>query len=690
MASAGDEDNDAVLSDVEEDESVEIGIKTLAPEDVTPEKFREVLADRDRERQLRTAAENSKSELQVSFNRLKTLAHEAIKKRDECSRQRDEALREKEEASKTIDKILAQISQATKEKDELSRQRDEFHKQLEEITKAKESARVEIETAASMLVTGIDKISGKVSHFKNFAAGGLPRSNKYTGLPAVAYGVIKRTNEIVEEMLRQTESAAKGRNEARELMEQRNYEIAIEISQLESTISALREDVSKKDSIVQELLESVAEKDGKLSEIERQMVDKQSALETEVIGLRKKLSESDTKANSLESKMDLQRSLLAEQLNYVSKIHENIRNVMKVVDVKKSSELSESFFLAQQMDVEENLRASLAGLDSIHELSQILVDKTTEFMEERNREVKVLNESISQLINEKEQIGSLLRSALSRRASVDLSSKTNELFKIAENGLKEAGISYKFSSNLREGKVPASDNVVSADTEDEIYTLAGALENIIKQSQLEIIELKHSVEELRTESSLLNKHVEAQAKELSQWKQRVEELEEKEKTANENVEGLLLDIAAAEEEISRWKTAAQQEADTGKAVEQKYMAQLSAARQEVDEAKQAAIESENKLKFKEETAAAAMAARDAAIKSLELADLRASRLRERVEELTRQLEELDSRGTFTSGLTRPRYMCWPWQWLGIDFVGSRPAETREDSANEMELSEPLL
>ncbi|CAH9132002.1 unnamed protein product [Cuscuta epithymum] len=497
MASAGDEDNDAVLSDVEEDESVEIGIKTLAPEDVTPEKFREVLADLDRERQLRTAAENSKSELQVSFNRLKTLAHEAIKKRDECSRQRDEALREKEEASKTIDKILAQISQATKEKDELSRQRDEVHKQLEEITKAKESARVEIETAASMLVTGIDKISGKVSHFKNFAAGGLPRSNKYTGLPAVAYGVIKRTNEIVEEMLRQTESAAKGRNEARELMEQRNYEIAIEISQLESTISALREDVSKKDSIVQELLESVAEKDGKLSEIERQMVDKQSALETEVVGLRKKLSESDTKANSLESKMDLQRSLLAEQLNYVSKIHENIRNVMKVVDVKKSSELSESFFLAQQMDVEENLRASLAGLDSIHELSQILVDKTTEFMEERNREVKVLNESISQLINEKEQIGSLLRSALSRRASVDLSSKTNELFKIAENGLKEAGISYKFSSNLREGKVPASDNVVSADTEDEIYTLAGALENIIKQSQLEIIELKHSVEELR-------------------------------------------------------------------------------------------------------------------------------------------------------------------------------------------------
>ncbi|RAL53320.1 hypothetical protein DM860_006992 [Cuscuta australis] len=695
MANTGEDDNDAVLSDVEEDESAEIGVKTLPPEDFSPEKFRELLGELDRERQLRAAAESSKSELQVSFGRLKNLAHEAIKKRDECTRQRDEAFREKEEASRTIEKLSGELSLARTEKDEISKQRDEFHKQLEEVMKAKESSRVEIETAASMLVTGIDKISGKVSHFKNFAAGGLPRSHKYTGLPAVAYGVIKRTNEIVEEMLRQVELAAKGRNEARELMEQRNYEIAIEISQLESTISSLREEVSKKNTLVEELQSSVAEKDGKFSELESQMVDKLSASETEVLGLKKKLVESDGKASSLESKMDLQRSLLAEQLNYVSKIHQNICNVIKVVDSKKSSELSESLFLAQQMDMEENIRASLAGLDSIYELTQIVVDKTIEFMDERNHEVKGLDETVSQLMKEKEQIGSLLRSALSRRASADLSSKTNELFKIAENGLKEAGISYNFSGHLREGKVTASDDrghddVGILDTEDDIYALAGALENIIKQSQLEIIEFKHSVEELRTESSLLNKRVEAQAKELIHWKQRVEELEEKERVANENVEGLMLDIAAAEEEISRWRIAAEEEAAAGKDVEQKYMAQLSAVRQELEEAKQAAIESEKKLKFKEETAAAAIAARDAAAKSLALADSRAARLRDRVEELSRQLEELDSGGTFTSGLTRPRYICWPWQWLGLDFVGSRPAETREDNANEMELSEPLL
>lgn len=36
----------------------------------------------------------------------------------------------------------------------------------------------------------------------------------------------------------------------------------------------------------------------------------------------------------------------------------------------------------------------------------------------------------------------------------------------------------------------------------------------------------------------------------------------------------MMDIAAAEEEIARWKVAAQQEADAGKAVEQDFVAQV--------------------------------------------------------------------------------------------------------------------
>ena len=40
------------------------------------------------------------------------------------------------------------------------------------------------------------------------------------------------------------------------------------------------------------------------------------------------------------------------------------------------------------------------------------------------------------------------------------------------------------------------------------------------------------------------------------------------------IEGLMLDIAAAEEEITRWKAAAEQEAAAGGAVEQEFESQV--------------------------------------------------------------------------------------------------------------------
>lgn len=391
--------------------------------------------------------------------------------------------------------------------------------------------------------------------------------------------------------------------------------------------------------------------------------------------------------------LDSQWPLLVDQLNYVSKIHDQVYDIIKIVDDGNldQSGLSESLFLPQETDMEENIRASLAGMESIYQLTRIVVEKTRDLVEKKSRELKSLNEAVGQLVKEKEHIGSLLRSALSKRMSVDPSSKTNELFKVAENGLREAGIDFKFSKLLSDGKVPVSDDKANAmeTEEDEIYNLAGALENIVKTSQLEIVELQHSAEELRAESSLLKEHLEAQAKELGHRMKRIEELEEKERVANESVEGLMLDIAAAEEEISRWKAAAEQEAAAGRAVEQEFVAQLSSLKQELEEAKQALSESEKKLRFKEETAAAAMAARDAAEKSLRLADTRASRLRDRVEELSHQLEEFESRED-SRGRNRPRYVCWPWQWLGLDFVGVRRSDVQQQSSNEMELSEPLI
>lgn len=119
--------------------------------------------------------------------------------------------------------------------------------------------------------------------------------------------------------------------------------------------------------------------------------------------------------------------------------------------------------------------------------------------------------------------------------------------------------------------------------------------------------------------------------------------------------------------------------------------QILALQKELEERKQSMQELENKLKFKEETAAAAMAAREAAEKSLRLADIRSTRLRERLEELSRQVEQSDGPNNLLSGVNGIRYACWPWQWLGLNFVRAHvgPSEAVENS-NEMELSEPLI
>ncbi|KAG5236178.1 hypothetical protein OIU76_010995 [Salix suchowensis] len=672
MANIVDDDADAVLSDVEGEDPVAIVIKSPSQGDNSVEEFRELL---DRERAAREAAEASKSELQVSFNRLKALAHEAIKKRDECSRQRDEALREKEEVLKANEELSNELVRVNGSKEEIEKKLDGLQSQIED--------------SRHMLVSGIDKISGKFSNIKNFAAAGLPRSQKYSGLQAVAYGVIKRTNEIVEELVRQIDVTAKSRNDAREQMEQRNYEIAIEVSELEATISGLRDEVAKKTTLIEDLEKSVVEKEGKVSEIGREMLERKHLVEKEASGLRDLVGEYDDKLTNLESKMESQRLLLFDQLNLVAKIYNRLHDVIKIVDSNHlDSEVSESLFLPQQTEM-ENMRASLAGMESIYEVSRIVAEKTRDLVEEKNHEEKNLKETVGRLVKEKEHIGSLLRSALSKRIKLDPSSKTSGSFQVAENGLRETGIDFKFSKVLGSGRVSYDEGGLPDAEGDEIYTLAGALENIVKESQLEIIELRHSVEELRAESNLLKEHVEVQAKELSNRMGRIEELEEKERVANESVEGLMMDIAAAEEEITRWKVAAEQEAAVGRAVEQDFVAQLSAVKQELEEAGQAMLESEKKLKFKEETATAAMAAREAAERSLSLADTRASRLRGRIEELSHQVEEFETREDLT-GRNRPRYVCWPWQWLGLDFVGHHRPETQQEDSHEMELSEPFL
>lgn len=434
---ADEDPNDAVLSDVDgDDDPLPIVLPAgPAPDDpssastsaaAAEQRVRDLFAELEEERRARKAAEDSRADLQTSFNRLKALAHEAIKKRDE-------ALREKDESTRSSDRAAADLAEALRLKDEALKHRD--------------SLQSEMSTAEQMLVSGIHKISGKVSVFKNFNAGGLPKSQKYAGLPAVAYGVIKRTNEIVEELAKQIEGASKSRDQAREQMEQRNYEIAIEVSQLEATISGLREEISKKGAEIESLERSVSEKGEKISE-----------MENEISELRQFSEDCDSKLKNLEAKLDSQRPVLIDQLNYISRAYEQIREIIKAVDLNDLDQLdsSDSLFMWKEMDMDENLQISLEGTRSVYELAKVAVDKVKDEVEERSKEVKALNEKVTGLLAEKQHIGTLLRSALS--------SKTNDVFQVAEEGLREAGIDLRLDGQNKEGSEEGG--------EDEVYSLA--------------------------------------------------------------------------------------------------------------------------------------------------------------------------------------------------------------------------
>ncbi|CAN1171626.1 hypothetical protein LINPERHAP2_LOCUS29689 [Linum perenne] len=100
-------------------------------------------------------------------------------------------------------------------------------------------------------------------------------------------------------------------------MEQRNFEIAIEVSELEVTISGLRQELEGKTTLIGKLEKTTAEKESMASEIER--------------GMWEKAKLEDRLRNS-ETKMECLKPLLVDQLTKTWKIHDQLFDAMKIVD----------------------------------------------------------------------------------------------------------------------------------------------------------------------------------------------------------------------------------------------------------------------------------------------------------------------------------------------------------------------
>ncbi|GMH18393.1 hypothetical protein Nepgr_020234 [Nepenthes gracilis] len=332
---------------------------------------------------------------------------------------------------------------------------------------------------------------------------------------------------------------------------------------------------------------------------------------------------------------------------------------------EKSKEVRESNVLSME-------------LNAVLRKAKWVEEKLKDYQEKTKKEKRELENSVVSLTEENRDINTLLRIALVEKEAVEKSLNklkgNNEqrrvaLLQIAERGLQKVG--FGFMMGAAPSEQPSADNTSSnasnvddsSECEEEVVSLASTVEKIMKNLRSEITQLRRSLEESGSDIERLQSLTEKQAQQIAEQAMYIKELEDREIMLTENVEELLMEIKAAEEEVARWREACELEAKAGQSIAEERDKVTAILKQELEKSRAALEISNGKLKLKEELAAAAMAAQAAAERSLQLADSRSSGLRERIEELTRQLEEAESR---ERNSRRVRLICWPWRTMKVN------------------------
>lgn len=621
--------------------------------------LKSVLAELETERQAKKAAEAAKADLVMRF---KNYTQDAARQKEEAIKQKEEAQRLKEELAKQLKETIRQRDEFAQQRDEALKVKDDLCRQRDEANKARDSSRSEIEVAARLLVEGAEKITTRVSSIKNLP-GNLPRSSSHTGVAAIAYGYTKRAEDIVEELARQHEIALKSRSELREQMEQHNYQMAIEVSEMEASIQSLKDEISQKSSELERWKKLASEKEGRVAEVEQEMSNKlsQATKQTEVFKIE---------AQDAKRKIDKMKDAILQISNLLSKGNEAVANLADSASTSHmpsaNNRLSPSSIHAEP---EESLQDCVTRLKELVESCSKLGATLREHREIKKKEIDNLEGTITRLMAEKEEIANFLRSALANKQDV-----------------LEAVSNSRLSRERKEK--PSLDELKTG----EAITMASALENEVKILRQEIFELQQSLAGARGEVESLRVASERQAKELTQKTSKIHEFEEKQSFAQDHIEGLNMDLAAAREEIGRWKQAATKEAEAGGVVleeVERCQEEIAALKRQTEQLSQSLEESNSKLQSKEEMTMAAIAARNAAERSLRIADERAVELRERIEELNRQFDALERLGDggMSSGLYN---MCWPYQWFRGRPLFFQSNTIAQPSAEMGELFEPLV
>ncbi|KAI9161818.1 hypothetical protein LWI28_020957 [Acer negundo] len=404
------------------------------------------------------------------------------------------------------------------------------------------------------------------------------------------------------------------------------------------------------------------------------------SLRGEIGRLEEKLEEELKEKEEIRSELEICRERIEvfesenkERDDFLLKILDSIKsvkeNLVRIVE-----------FLDDEKVIERETSEIWGEITSLKILASEAESKVFEFKESKNKEKRELENSVVSLTEENRDINSILRIALVEKEAVEKSlnrlkgnnseqQKRVALLQIVQR----VGFGFMMGSGSNEHQsheslganaaVPASNKSDSSECEEEVVSLASTVERIMKNLRLEITQLRRSLDESRSDTERLQSLTAKQAKTIEENMLYIKELEDRERVLTQNVEELLLEIKATEEDVARWREACELEVEAGKNEIEERDKLVDILKKELEKTKTALDISNGKLKLKEELAAAAMAAQAAAEKSLQLADSRAAGLRDRIEQLTKQSEEAESK---ERSRRKVRHICWPWRVLGFN------------------------
>ncbi|KAK6262352.1 hypothetical protein QUC31_008168 [Theobroma cacao] len=413
-------------------------------------------------------------------------------------------------------------------------------------------------------------------------------------------------------------------------------------------------------------------------------IDEESKAKLE---LEKELEVSGGRIEQLQSEMKVRNEVFAKNLDSIRSVKDNLVKLIEILNDEK--EVIENFDSeSEKLELEEEEMTIFSReITTVLKLASEANSKVNEYTEARKKEKRELENSVVSLTEENRDISSLLRVALVEKEAVEKSlnklkgnneQKRVALLQIAERGLQRVGFGFMMGSGSNEQALESSGASTttasttgsksdSSECEEEVVSLASTVERIMKNLRLEISQLRRSLEESRSDTERLQSLTEKQAQKLEENTLYIKELEERERVLAQSAEELLMEIKETEAEVARWREACELEVEAGKKEVEERDKVVVILKQELEKTKAALEISNGKLKLKEELAAAAMAAQAAAERSLQLADSRAAGLRDRIEELTKQLEEAESK---ERSRRKVRHICWPWRALKMNITNN--------------------